>query len=167
MRKLIFVFMVVGFAFILSANRSNVYAQDGSGGIGGGTSELIVPQDSPENGGFCIDFDFRGKPFTLVVNPSRGHAHTSNTWCQDWNPEGTVTVKRKRAKNRKIVIFNLSGTVASETCCDDMLIEGRIVYKLRQNKLLRAKVVWRFPGCSPGPFEFNDKVKNGTLRDCR
>ncbi len=169
MRKLIFVFMVVGFAFILSANSSNAYAQgDPSGSLGGsiegGTGELIEPQD----GEFCIDYDFGPNTFTLIVNSS-GHAHTSGLfWCQDWNPTGKVTVKDRLGKDRRIVKFNLSGTLPSDDCCESLAIKGKIVYKLSKDKLKRSKVEWSYPGeCYGGWFMYKAKVKTGTLRDCR
>ncbi|RJQ16226.1 MAG: hypothetical protein C4560_09825 [Nitrospiraceae bacterium] len=158
-------FMLIGLVIALSPVLT--HAADITGAEVPGTSEQT---DISTNGGeFCAQFDYsEGYNFILEVN-SGGTGHTLGSWCQDWAPTGSVTVKDKTAKDKRIVNFDLSGTVPSDGCCDSVHTYGKYIYKLSTDTLKKAVVSWAYPStdCASGPYDFVGKTKLGQVSDCR
>ena len=135
-----------------------------TGDVAGPGADVVV---SP-GGDFCAQFPYQGNNFILEVNRD-GTGHMLGNWCQDWAPTGQVSVVDDLERDRRTVTFNLAGVKASDYCCDDTCIRGRLIYRLSTDRLRGAIVTWGFPIECDAPCDswtFRGGQRRG-LQDCR
>jgi len=139
---------IMGLAFVMLFGLAGVSQAGDPAGTLPGAVPLGGDDAAAVDATYCAAFNYEGYNFTLAVNTS-GASHTGGDFCQDWAPTGKVQVKKNT-----VVKFNLSGTKATDACCDTINISGKLKYKGSTPK--KAKITWSYPSadCGWGPWTY-------------
>jgi hypothetical protein len=139
---------IVGLVFVMVFGLVGVGLAADPAGTLPGAAPQTADDSAAVDATYCAAFNHDGYNFVLGVNTS-GPSTTGGDWCQDWAPTGSVKVKKNT-----VVKFNLSGTKATDACCDTINVSGKIKYKGSKPK--KAKITWSYPSadCGWGPWTY-------------
>jgi hypothetical protein len=139
---------IMGLVFVVLFGLAGVSLAADPAGTLPGAVPLGGDDSAAVDATYCASFSYDYYTFVLGVNTS-GPSFTGGDWCQNWAPTGSVKVNKNT-----VVKFNLSGTQASDSCCDTINLSGKLKYKGSTPK--KMKVTWSYPSvdCGWGPFSY-------------